>query len=631
MKKIYLAVLFLAGANLAFAQFGKELTRKSPQHLIGQKTFKHQQEIQAAKAIPHVNPNPTNTNLIGQYAGKEVFVGQSFYDLQTNSSVQNRIVNHGDGTLSVAWTMAPDPAWNDRGSGYNYFDGNDWGAEPAARLEGPRRTGWPSLNTFGNGSDVILSHFSPAPYDGNLLRKDEDGNWSEKDMGNMTGDNVGVLWPRSTTGGPDGNTFHAIAITNPAALSGAIYKGMDGHLLYYRSLDGGETFDKVDVVLPGIDSTQYKELGGDDYAIHANGNTVAVLLMAAWGDVKVIKSTDNGETWEEHLVYDFPLGPAYDEAIGYDETMWPNDTFPSNDGSGSVLVDGNGKVHVWYSEVAVTDDTFGDGTWSFFPGLNSINYWNEDMTEHIEIAGVLDEDGDGAFGVAANEYGNYFNGFASYPSGGMDADGNLYLVYSAISELSPNENAQQGNQHYRKLYVQASTDGGMTWCDPNPIITAEFSDEFFFSFIEAVFPSVAKKVDDHMHIIYQQDYEPGISLSGDEDDVVSNFMTYTAIPVSYVCSTVGTKEIVKPEQINFNVMPNPASKEAVLTFDMKESGTLTAGLYNAIGQKVVDFGSSQYPQGSFSKEISLSGIAKGTYVVKLQTDRAITAKLIVVE
>lgn len=633
MKKIYLVFSLILCGGLVYGQFGSDLLPKDSPLKNAVKVKKHEKEIAAFNAVPNLTPVKPNPAFEGiSRAGKEIFIGESTYDLQSNSSIQNRIINHGDGTLSVSWTMATELDWSDRGSGYNYFDGTAWGPKPTSRLEQTRRTGWPSLNRLGNGSDVVISHFSPPPYDGNVLRKGADGTWTEKDMGTMTAP-VGCLWPRSTTGGPDGNTIHAIALTTPSGLDGAIYNGMDGHLLYFRSLDGGDTFDKIDVVIPGIDSTQYTMLGGDDYAIHANGNTVAVMVMASWGDVKVMKSDDNGETWAEHIVKDFPLPAPYVEADGYDEAMWPNDTFPSTDGAGTVLVDGNGNVHAMYSEVAVTDDNFGDGSWSFFPGLNSINYWNENMGNDsvIAIASYLDEDGDGLFDVANNEFGAYGQGYASYPSMGMDASGNIFMVYSAISELNPNENAQQGNQHFRRLYVCGSTDGGANWNDPISIITPEFSDDFFFTFIEAVFPSMANLVDDKLHIVYQQDYEPGIAVSGDTDPAGDNFITYTAIPVDYALGLSSTKEVIAPEQINFTITPNPASEAAVLNFELEEAGKVNMQLFNPIGQKVADFGTADYPVGNFSKEISLSGISKGTYVVKLQTQTTVTSKLIVVE
>ena len=80
------------------------------------------------EALSHlmVNPNPyTFSGVNSKNTMTETDIGWTTYDLQTNNSVQNRIVVHNNGTMSAAWTMSAElnALWNDRGTGYNYFDG----------------------------------------------------------------------------------------------------------------------------------------------------------------------------------------------------------------------------------------------------------------------------------------------------------------------------------------------------------------------------------------------------------------------------------------------------------------------------------------------------------------------------
>jgi hypothetical protein len=58
----------------------------------------------------------------------EQIIGETYYDLQTNSSIQNRLFVHDDRSISATWTMSPDIQTNfpNRGTGYNYFDGVSW-------------------------------------------------------------------------------------------------------------------------------------------------------------------------------------------------------------------------------------------------------------------------------------------------------------------------------------------------------------------------------------------------------------------------------------------------------------------------------------------------------------------------
>lgn len=77
-------------------------------------------------------------------------LGTSFYDLQSNYMLQNRICyNPSDGTIGVVWTKGMDaPDFGDRGTGYNFFDGTSWLPEPEARIENAK-TGWPNYAFLG--------------------------------------------------------------------------------------------------------------------------------------------------------------------------------------------------------------------------------------------------------------------------------------------------------------------------------------------------------------------------------------------------------------------------------------------------------------------------------------------------
>ena len=70
-----------------------------------------------------------------------------------------------------------------------------------------------------------------------------------------------------------------IGVTAPSGLSGTIYNGLDGALLYYRSQDGGVTWDIQDMQLPTIDTSMFTGFGGDSYAIKAHGETVCIAFF----------------------------------------------------------------------------------------------------------------------------------------------------------------------------------------------------------------------------------------------------------------------------------------------------------------------------------------------------------------
>jgi hypothetical protein len=98
-----------------------------------------------ASEIPgYKGPNQLHTATAGGTIIEETILGTTFYDLQTNASLSNRIHCYDDGTIGTVWTMGLEAtSFPDRGTGYNYFNGATWGAQPMQRIE-TLRTGWPS-------------------------------------------------------------------------------------------------------------------------------------------------------------------------------------------------------------------------------------------------------------------------------------------------------------------------------------------------------------------------------------------------------------------------------------------------------------------------------------------------------
>ena len=199
--------------------------------------------------------------LVNSRTGTENVIGTTTYDLQSNNSTRNSLARHTDGTLAATWTMgnSTGDGYSDRGTGYNYFDGSNWGDQPSARIESVR-TGWGSVAMLGDGSQFIVAHSSNNEY---ITNRNASGTWVQGVI--PTAIPVGVLWPRAAAGGPDGMTVHVIGISTPSGLGGGIWENLDGHLVYFRSLDGGATWDKQDVKVPGMDDTKYRNFKSIQY------------------------------------------------------------------------------------------------------------------------------------------------------------------------------------------------------------------------------------------------------------------------------------------------------------------------------------------------------------------------------
>jgi len=284
-----------------------------------------------------------NTNPLNYVAAEaraigftEEYLGGTVYDLQSNNcSPFGRLIMFDDGTISAVWTRGMNStAYSDRGTGYNYFDGSSWGSEPTARIE-TVRTGWPSIGQLGATGEVVLAHGATG---GLVLNKRDmkgSGTWTQSTLPLPAGVNT-VWWSRMVTGGTDKSTIHAMVLTLPTGNSGVIYQGLDGALLYYRSQDGGATWDKSGVILDGITSTEYFGIGADSYAwAEPHGDNLAFVVCDPQNDMFIMKSTDNGETWQKTVVWEQP----YPHLNGGVET----DTLWGPDGAASLVYDMNGN------------------------------------------------------------------------------------------------------------------------------------------------------------------------------------------------------------------------------------------------------------------------------------------------
>ncbi len=79
------------------------------------------------------------------------------------------------------------------------------------------------------------------------------------------------------------------------------------------------------------------------------------------------------------------------------------------------------------------------------------------------------------------------------PSAGIDAAGNIYVIYSAPVEFD----ATIDFQNFRDVYIIFSTDDGATWSAPQNITQAEASED--------VFACIPKRFGTSIPAIFQRD------------------------------------------------------------------------------------------------------------------------------
>jgi len=582
--------------------------------------------------------NPTVASTTNRTFGPEVRIGQTLYDLQTNNSVNYRLENFGDGTLSALWTFSNQAtAWSDRGMAYHQFDGTAWTKLPdyndAAnifRIE-DARTGFGSLARVSNVGDIVVSH--QTAIDALQINRNTSIDPAGENWISTANTDMPLIWPRMRTGGPDGKTVHIIGVTTPTALDGTIYNGVDGCLTYNRSTDGGATFDKLMVQLPEGDSTVFNSFGGDSYAMDVKGSTIAIVAGDNTSRVNMWKSTDNGETWTSRVVLPFEYEPWTDSVLTDFNNDGLVDSFlvdgvyelervETNDGSFAIIIDNNDNAHVFYGLGYMSNDAIADALTSYYPGTNGIMYWNEtfaaDSLPQV-IGGAIEADGDtNTFDVsiyfsdqATVPYGA---GMAGYPSVGIDASGTLYLSYAAYREGLDYVYLGTGPS-YKHIYLQKSTDGGATWTDPEDVVGDELAG--FDQFAEYQYCAMARNVDNNIHILYQRDYTPGSAVTIDDAAIhpqdIPNDIIYMSIDKNYEVST----NDVKSEIQGLALMPNPSNESSTLKFELNNNETVSINVVNMLGQRVLNLNSAKAAAGQHSVSLNTNELPSGIYLVNV--------------
>ena len=538
----------------------------------------------------------------------ETIIGTSTYDLQTNSSIANRMISQPAG-MSAVWTFSDEnsASFSDRGSGYNFNNGSSWDNLPTERIESVR-IGWPNVCVTGGGKEFVISHTFLATGGLHITSRDVQGSgdWTESTMPGT----VAQVWPRVATGGEDNNSIHIVSITMPVANGGSLFNDMDGALLYYRSQDQGATWDQVEVQIPGTTVDDFVGFAADSYAIAANGNKVAIAVFGDLHDTFVLISEDNGDTWSKEIIVDFPVD-NYVIDTGIDLDMDGNpDTLNNSDGAGTVIVDYNGNTQVFYGNMRYLDADLGDANFSYFPFTSGIWHWAEGMSGPNMIVDVIDLDGDPEF-LDYVDLGLYFVSITGFVSAASDATGNTYLAFSSLMEGIDN-----GAQNFRHIYLMFTNDG-TTWQGPNDMTPDFDGDET----IECVFPTMAPFVDARVQLWYQRDFEPGLAVRGDMDPITVNDIVHLDIDASAVVS------VDYPSlQIDLEVFPNPSEGNVFITTDLNEFSYLDLTVVDVNGKRVFkDRIRSEF------YELDLSGNRSGVYFLIFDHNGSIKSEKIVIE
>ena len=569
----------------------KNLAVKTPAHSL-------KDPIQNSQIVSPVELNRTK-------AFSEEEIGQTVYDLMTNRSCYNRTYLYPDGTIAAVWTMViTAPSYADRGTGYNYFDGSAWGTMPAARIESVR-TGFPSYSPYGANGELVVCHSATTLL---LNKRDTKGTgaWTQITLPFPTG--TQPTWPRVCV---SGTSIHILADNFNAP----------NNLMYYRSQDGGTTWDIQGVSPAGADLVNYPN-GFDadcyDWALPV-GNTLAFIVGDKATDLILMKSTDNGSTWTKTVIFQHPY-PLFEEV----HTLTPDTPYVC-DASHAITLDANGTASVAFGLNRFLNSDTTDATYSFFPGVDGIAFWKEgdpaftsanpnDVYALCKLVGYIqDIDNSGVVldNYTATSIPDYQISTTSMPQITFGSDGNLYLIFRSLVETM----MSGGGQFYSHIWGRKSTDGGDTWSEFIDLTTGPDHE-----LVECVFPSMSPTSDGKILFTYMSDFEPGTSLGGDADVAGTNSIMFASVDYADFSSTVlpcvlGSSEVNLSGKVS--IYPNPVLDNLNITFSFNKSTDVNMTVLNVVGSTVMS--ENFIAERGETKQVNVKELPVGIYLVKFKT------------
>ena len=632
MKK----VLFLSAAlALGVTGLAQQMSVKAPATMKGSadlhRLMSGKEVCQEQVFTPANTPIMTTSHRYDSFEEFETMITN--YDLQANGFLANRMVRWDDNTLSIVATLstAGTSAAPDRGTGYNYYNGSEFGDMPEARIEGVK-TGWPSIAKYGANGEIIVAHTGTKLIYYTRATKGE-GEWvGPKDIPNpeLGGTAEEMTWPRVITSGPNNDIIHVIA----ADQDGSNY---DSYMYYARSTDG-ETWTVG--YTPELGDDVVGTYSADNYALAANGNTVAMLYTGSVsGSTFLIKSTDNGETWTKTTIWEHPYAEHSDWAND-EGSLFANLYMPDN---GSIAISNNGIVHCAFSIKQISHEELGT-SYNFYYGgaVDGIMYWNETMGQMVSPDNdphnvcrlwwpdpenpdyVIRDPGQYFVGYLRDitnwsndnfyheDYHSYFMGCSSLPAICIDESGAKAIAFSCPDiERALDAN----NKYYRSIYVSYIDETGTVFP------TEDYLQEDIIHMMDECINvcGISNTVNKEFWFTYSSDDTPGMGIGNNATQATGiNDNTIWAVKVTPNPEGWSTNEVVNP-MTNIAVRPNPVQDVMNLEINASQASNANVTIYNITGQVVAEQNIS-VSTGINSRSINVENLNSGIYFVTVSAN-----------
>ena len=568
------------------------------------------QVTKGLESFENVKSEPNMTRTEGE-------LDYTTYDWQTNAGPRNWTIVWPDGKANFAYNIATTENYSDMGTGIGTYNSecDEW-IPLGGRIEA-EQTSFGSIARYKDNGIVVAANTDSSI--GIFIVENKD---------NMTPNSVLAVsyldgtynpnCPAVMTSGPNRDIIHIIATGFN-----------DNKLYYFRSTDGGLTWDKNNVILPYL-TEEYGSSWGSHVAYWmetTEDNCLALVVNNPWSDGMVIYSYDDGEAWMRKVFYQHPgINNTFDYWFYY--PRWVSCDWADNH-----------ELRLAYEFNCSTGEP---GSGSYNPAIGGVAFWSESLpyqgngqpfimdSQYIrelwdsspyfhnppyetwpEYFGYVSDLENGLpFSVEdLGLHGDYNCGPVAMPIlFKYDSDPYLLAVWIAIDENYIDSN---GN-YYFKLWATASLNGGHTWYPK-----VELSNDFMWMLDEFVFPQAAI-VGSTLVIVVQADSETGTYVQDDDidpDDCYYQGFTFDIYSLFPIGPIFGTPEV--EHNTHITVYPNPAVDRLNVTLNKNAAVTI----YNIMGQAVMNVNGHVG-----ANTIDISNLSSGIYYISAGSD---TQKFIV--
>lgn len=653
MKKVLLLSMSLV---LGFSAFAQQRVAKSE---LRSATASAKKELAGKEAATSAAAQfaPTTSVVNNRYDGDLEFASTMWttYDLQSNQFVANRMYQLPNGSVAATATMshtASNTSVPDRGTGYNFYKDGEWTMGTVENGEGPETrvesvmSGWPSIAQWGANGEILLSHGGGAL---NCYTREVagEGEWQFRGALPEYPDTYPYdeypTWPRVITCGDNHNVIIAVAALQHSISSDET----DIRTVMFRSEDA----ENWTVSYTPLEEYGYHVgvFSADDYALAANGHTVAILFSGSiTNSVWMCKSTDDGLTWNTRRVWEDPY-----EGKDLDVMDWEYEDTLYRPMNGSIVLDNHGVAHVAlnvFEMIHTLDNDPGYYTYFYGRGVDGIVYWNDTQEEPIQspdgnphhAARLWWPAGDGYMQIQPdstkwigylpmyeniewdndkeylNEYTSKVWGNAAHPALSCDPNGNLACAFSA--PCTAREGDVNGTKYYlRSIYVSYYNVDEGYWHQVEddlfePVFDLELSDGLFT--ISA--PSTVNPGE--YWFGFQADYQIGFSWGSNatQSETTQNDIYVMKVIANPEMVSVPETEAINP-MTSTRVYPNPATDVLNIEVNASQASEMSISVYNIMGQQVMNT-SVNISTGINRPSINTSDLNSGIYFVTVKAN-----------